>query len=440
MEAMEAVEGLEASMMVIYLMLATVLVFIMHAGFMCLEAGLTRSKNAANIVMKNLMTISVGMVVYFLIGWGLMYGTNVAGLFGSDSFALIGGNYAPDATLEMDFAFQAMFAATAATIVSGAVAGRMKFGAYVAVAAAMTAVIYPIVGAWTWGGGWLDGIGFTDFAGSTIVHMTGGVAALVAAVLVGARLGKFGPDGKARAIPGHSMPLSMLGVLLLFFGWFGFNGGSVLALDGEAIGAVLVTTSLAGGAGGIAAAYFTRFRYGKFDVGMTGNGILAGLVGITAGADVVSNFGALAVGLIAGVLVALAVAFFDAVRVDDPVGAISVHGVCGILGTLWVGLAHAEEGLLYGGGASLLGVQLVGVVAVAAWVALATALVLGIVKAVMGLRVSEDEEVQGLDLHEHGMYAYPEAALGATAYPGGPAIEPTGVALSEVPPRSTVLQ
>ena len=426
----EAVQGLELSMMVIYLMVATVLVFIMHAGFMCLEAGLTRSKNAANIVMKNLMTVCVGIVVYFLIGWGLMYGENVAGLFGSDHFALIGGNYAPTSTLEMDFAFQAVFAATAATIVSGAVAGRMKFGAYVAVAAGMTAVIYPIVGAWTWGGGWLSELGFIDFAGSTIVHFTGGVAGLVATVLLGARLGKFGPDGKARAIPGHSMPLGMLGVLLLFFGWFGFNGGSVLALDGEAIGAVLVTTALAGAAGGVAAAYFTRLRYGKFDVGMTGNGILAGLVGITAGAATVSNLGALAIGLIAGVVVALAVAFFDAIRVDDPVGAVSVHGVCGLLGTLWVGVAHTEEGLLYGGGASLLGIQAVGVLAVAAWVATATALLLAIVKAVMGLRVSEDEEIEGLDIHEHGMYAYPEAALGASAYPAGPATEPTGVALA----------
>ncbi|MEX0658494.1 MAG: ammonium transporter [Egibacteraceae bacterium] len=426
---MEAVEGLELSMMVIYLMVATVLVFIMHAGFMCLEAGLTRSKNAANIVMKNLMTISVGMVVYFLIGWGLMYGENVAGLFGSDNFALIGGNYAPDATLEMDFAFQAMFAATAATIVSGAVAGRMKIGSYIAVAAGMTALIYPIVGAWTWGGGWLSELGFVDFAGSTIVHLTGGVAGLVATIILGARIGKFDATGKARAIPGHSMPLGMLGVLLLFFGWFGFNGGSVLALDGEAIGAVLVTTALAGGAGGVAAGFFTRFRYGKFDVGMTGNGILAGLVGITAGADVVSNFGALAVGLIAGVVVALAVAFFDAVRVDDPVGAVSVHGVCGVLGTIWVGLAHTEEGLLYGGGASLLGIQAIGVLAVIVWVGTATALLLMVIKATLGLRVSEEEEIEGLDIHEHGMYAYPEAALGASAYPAGPAIEPTGAAL-----------
>ncbi|HVL99555.1 MAG TPA: ammonium transporter [Egibacteraceae bacterium] len=432
---MEAVEGLELSMMVIYLMVATVLVFIMHAGFMCLEAGLVRSKNAANIVMKNLMTIAVGMVVYFLIGWGLMYGTNVAGLFGSDSFALIGGSYAPDATLEMDFAFQAMFAATAATIVSGAVAERMKFGAYVAIAAGMTALIYPIVGAWTWGGGWLDALGFTDFAGSTIVHMTGGIAGLVATVFLGARIGKFGPDGKARAIPGHSMPLGMLGVLLLFFGWFGFNGGSVLALDGETIAKVLVTTALAGGAGGVAAAYFTRVRYGKFDVAMTGNGILAGLVGITAGADVVSNFGALAVGLVAGVVVALAVAFFDAIRVDDPVGAVSVHGVCGIVGTLWVGLAHTEEGLFYGGGVSLLLAQVIGVLAVALWVAVAMALLLSVIKAVIGLRVSEDEEVEGLDIHEHGMYAYPEAALGTSAYPAGPVTEPTTGVARGLPPR-----
>ena len=437
--ALEAIETLEVTMMVVYLMVATVLVFIMHAGFMCLESGLTRSKNAANIVMKNLITVSLGIVVYFLVGWGLMYGTNVAGLFGSDMFALVGGSYAPVATLEMDFAFQAMFAATAATIVSGAVAGRMKFGAYVVVATAMTALIYPIVGAWTWGGGWLLELGFTDFAGSTIVHLTGGAAAFVAATFLGPRLGKFATDGKPRVIPGHSMPLAMLGVLLLFFGWFGFNGGSVLALDGAAIGAVLVTTALAGGAGGVAAAFFTRARYGKFDVGMTGNGILAGLVGVTAGANVVSNLGALAVGLIAGVVVVLAVAFFDAVRVDDPVGAVSVHGVCGVLGTLWVGLAHVEEGLLYGGGLRLLGIQAVGVAAVIAWVGLATAVLFAVLKACRFLRVSEDEEIEGLDIHEHGMYAYPELALGASAYPGGPATEPNGVAIDRGPARPETL-
>jgi ammonium transporter, Amt family len=427
---------LEADILVIYLFLATVLVFIMHTGFALLEAGLTRAKNAANIIFKNLATISVGVLVYYAIGWGLMYGSNVAGLFGADSFFLLGGGYEPDSTLEMDFLFQAMFAATAATIVSGAVAERMKIGSYVLFAAAMTAVIYPIVGAWTWGGGWLDGLGFADFAGSTIVHFTGGMAALVGAVILGPRLGKYGRDGKPRAIPGHSMPLMAAGVLLLWFGWFGFNGGSVLEVDTPLIASVLVTTALAAAAGGVAAALFTRWRFGKFDVAMTGNGILAGLVGITAGADAVANWAAVTVGLLAGVLVALAVSFFDRVRVDDPVGAISVHGVCGVLGTLWVGVASTTDGLLYGGGLGLLGVQVIGVVAVGLWVALAASGVFLVLRATLGIRVSEEEEYEGLDIHEHGMYGYPELALGTQAYPGGPATERTGAVRTAV--RSTV--
>jgi len=402
-------ELLELNLLVIYLMLATVLVFIMHAGFAMLEAGLTRQKNAANIIGKNLMTISIGMLAYFAIGWGLMYGSQVAGLFGADSFFLIGGAYEPDATLEIDFAFQAMFAATAATIVSGAVAERMKFGAYVAVAVFMTALIYPIVGAWTWGGGWIDALGFQDFAGSSIVHMTGGVAALVGAKILGPRIGKFDPEtGKARAIPGHSMPLVALGTLLLFFGWFGFNGGSVLALDAETIGAVIVTTALAGGAGGTAAGFYTRLTGGKWDVAMIANGILAGLVGITAGADSVSSLMAVVVGLIAGVLVALSVRFIDGLRIDDPVGAISVHGTVGILGTLWVGIAATDGGLLYGGGLELLTAQVIGIVGIAAWVAVTTAILFSVLKAMGQLRVSEREEVEGLDVHEHGFPGYPE--------------------------------
>ena len=404
-------EALELSVMVLYLMVATVLVFIMHAGFAMLEAGMTRQKNAANIIGKNLMTISVGMVAYFAIGWGLMYGEQVAGLFGADNFFLLGGSYDADATLEMDFAFQAMFAATAATIVSGAVAERMKFGAYVAVALVMTAVIYPIVGAWTWGGGWIDALGFQDFAGSTIVHMTGGVAALVGAKILGPRIGKYdATTGKARAIPGHSMPLAALGTLLLFFGWFGFNGGSVLELDGELIAAVVVTTALAGGAGGMTAGIYTRLSGGKWDVAMMANGILAGLVGITAGADAVNNFMALLVGIIAGVVVTLSVRFLDSIRIDDPVGAISVHGTVGIVGTLWVGLAATDGGLFFGGGAELLIAQVIGVVGVAAWVAITSAILFGTLKAMGQLRVSEREEVEGLDVHEHGFPGYPELA------------------------------
>jgi ammonium transporter, Amt family len=406
-------EALELNVLILYLMVATVLVFIMHAGFALLEAGFTRSKNAANIIGKNLVTISIGMLTYYAIGWGLMYGDQLASLIGTDMFFLRGGSYEPDAILEIDFAFQAMFAATAATIVSGAVAERMKFGAYVAVAVVMTGLIYPVVGAWTWGGGWIDQLGFADFAGSTIVHLTGGVAGLVGAIFLGARIGKFDPKtGKARAIPGHSMPLAALGTLLLFFGWFGFNGGSVLELDGEAIASVLVTTALAGGAGGVAAAFYTRLKGGKWDVAMIANGILAGLVGITAGADAVTNDMAILVGLIAGVLVAVSVHTLDSLRIDDPVGAVSVHGTCGILGTLWVGLAATDGGLFYGGGFELLTTQVIGILGVVAWVGVAAAVLFGTLKAMGQLRVSEQEEVEGLDVHEHGVPGYPEQVFG----------------------------
>jgi ammonium transporter, Amt family len=407
---------------VLYLLVATVLVFIMHAGFSMLEAGLTRGKNVANIIGKNLMTISVGVLAYYAIGWGLMYGSQVAGLFGADGFFLSTAPYdltETGYTLEIDFAFQAMFAATAATIVSGAVAERMRFGAYVAVAVVMTALIYPIVGAWTWGGGWVDGLGFQDFAGSTIVHMTGGVAALVAAKILGPRIGKFDPrSGAPRAIPGHSIPFVALGTLLLFFGWFGFNGGSVLELDGPTIGAVIVTTALAGAAGGTAAGVFTRLRNGTWDVAMMANGILAGLVGITAGADAVTNGSAVLVGLLAGLLVVLSVSFIDRIRIDDPVGAISVHGTCGVLGTLWVGLAATDGGLFHGGGIDLLLAQVLGVLGVAAWVAVSTAALFLTLKAIGQLRVSEQEELEGLDVHEHGLPGYPELAYGTGSAPG----------------------
>jgi ammonium transporter, Amt family len=410
------VDDLVVATTVLYLMVATVLVFIMHAGFSMLEAGLTRQKNVANIIGKNLMTITLGLLAYYAIGWGVMYGESVAGLFGSDGFFLSTAAYdtaETGYTLEIDFAFQAMFAATAATIVSGAVAERMKFGAYVVVALVMTAIIYPVVGAWTWGGGWLSELGFTDFAGSTIVHMTGGVAALVAARILGPRIGKFDPKtGKPRGIPGHNIAFVSLGTLLLFFGWFGFNGGSVLELDAEAIGFVIVTTALAGAAGGTVAGCYTRLKNGKWDVAMMANGILAGLVGITAGADSVSIAMAVLVGAIAGVVVAVSVPTIDRLRIDDPVGAVSVHGVCGILGTLWVGLAATDGGLLFGGGTELLVAQVIGIVAVVAWVGVTTGILFGVLKAIDQLRVSEQEEIEGLDVHEHGVPGYPELVYG----------------------------
>ncbi|MBW3601990.1 MAG: ammonium transporter [Actinobacteria bacterium] len=410
---------------VVFFMLAIVLVFFMQAGFALLESGLSSSKNTANILMKNMADMMFGMPAYFLVGFGLMYGASVAGLIGSDTFALAPGSYtdgiAADPFVAADFMYQAVFAATAATIVSGAVAGRMRFSGYIWLSVAMTVLIYPVVGHWKWGGGWLDALGFYDFAGSTIVHLTGGVAGLTAAALLGPRLGKFSRDGRAHAMPGHAAPLTVLGTLVLFFGWFGFNGGSVLAADGALLGPVLLTTALAGCAGGVSSLLYTWVRFGKPDMSMTCNGVLAGLVGITAGADQVGPIAALGVGLAAGVLVVLSVAAVDRLRVDDAVGAFSVHGTCGILGTWWVGLfANTADnvGLWHGGGLGLLGSQVVGTVAVTAFVGSATALVVTALKAAGALRVGEDEEIEGLDLHEHGMYGYPEFAVGPQTYGG----------------------
>jgi Amt family ammonium transporter len=435
---------------VVFYMLAIALVFIMQAGFAMLEGGLTRSKNAANIMMKNIADMSFGIVAYFLVGFGLMYGASAAGLIGTDTFALMPGSYTEGLTapiteagaipIGVDFMYQAVFAATAGTIVSGAVAGRIKFAAFIAISVALTAVIYPIVGHWVWGGGWLSELGYTDFAGSSVVHMTGGVAALTLAAILGPRRGKFAADGSARVIPGHSAPLVALGTFILFFGWFGFNGGSVLAADGVAVAPVLATTTLAGCAGGISAMLFTWFRYGKPDLSMTCNGILAGLVGITAGPDLVGGIGALGVGVVAGVLVALSVAAVDKLGIDDAVGAFSVHGTCGALGCIWLALFGNEVGLFTGGGASQLVTQLIGVVSIAVFVAIMAAIVGFALKAAGALRVSEEEEVEGLDIHEHGMYGYPEAALGAQVYPAGPRTSPNGEIVAPQADDPRVLQ
>ena len=423
------IESVQANLDIIFVMICAAFVMLMHPGFALLEAGLGRAKNAAHIIMKNMMTLVLGLVTYYAVGFALMYGTQVGNFVGTDGFFLQGlASYKPvtGGSVSADFLFQAVFAATAATIISGACAERMKFGPYMATVMFITGLIYPIVGAWKWGGGWLFDLGFLDFAGSTMVHLTGGVAALAGAAILGPRLGKYGADGKPRVILGHSIPLAMLGAFLLFFGWFGFNGGSVLLADGPLVAAVLVNTTLAGAIGGVTSALFTRVRFGKYDVGMTGNGMLAGLVGVTAGADTLDPFGSLAVGVIAGVLVVLVVALVDR-KVDDPVGAVAVHGACGALGTLWVGLAHTTDGLLYGGGAELLAVQAIGVVAVIAFVGLASSGFFLLLKATVGIRVTETEEIEGLDLHEHGSYGYPELALGPMSYPAGPRTDQTGV-------------
>ena len=417
-ELQTLVPGLQVTLDNVFVLVATVLVVLMHAGFVLVEAGLTRAKNAGNIVMKNLINFSIGAVVFFAVGFAIAFGGGFDGLgayiggggwfIGDGAFAY--GNLTPFTF----FIFQAAFAATAATIVSGAMAERTKFGGYVAYALIMTAVIYPIVVRWQWGGGWLYQLStpFHDFAGSTIVHLTGGVAAFAAAKALGPRIGRYGTDGKPRAIPGHSIPFAIVGCFILLVGWFGFNAGSQLGAD-PVIGRIATTTLIAAGAGAVMAALVTRLQSGKTDVAMTGNGLLAGLVGITAGCYAVSTIGALIIGLVSGLIVVFAVSFFDKIRVDDPVGAISVHGVCGAFGTIAVGLFSNEEsegfiakGLFYGGGTDQLVSQIIGVVAVAAFVFVASTIMFAVIKATIGLRVSEQEEREGLDVHEHGSPGY----------------------------------
>lgn len=417
-ELQTLVPGLQATLDNVFILLATALVVFMHAGFVLVEAGLTRAKNAGNIVMKNLINFAIGAVAFFIVGFAIAFGGGFDGLgayiggggwfIGDGAFAY--GNLTPFTF----FIFQAAFAATAATIVSGAMAERTKFGGYVAYALIMTAVIYPIVVRWQWGGGWLYQLStpFHDFAGSTIVHLTGGVAAFAAAKALGPRIGRYGADGKPRAIPGHSIPFAIVGCFILLVGWFGFNAGSQLGAD-PVIGRIATTTLIAAGAGAVMAALVTRLQSGKTDVAMTGNGLLAGLVGITAGCYAVSTIGALIIGLVSGIIVVFAVSFFDKIRVDDPVGAISVHGVCGTFGTIAVGLFSNEEsegfiakGLFYGGGTDQLVSQIIGVVAVATFVFVASTIMFAVIKATIGLRVSEQEEREGLDVHEHGSPGY----------------------------------
>ncbi|MCH8134049.1 MAG: ammonium transporter [Myxococcales bacterium] len=396
----------------VWMMLAAGLVFIMHLGFATLESGLTRAKNTTNILFKNTFIVSIGILTYALCGFNLMYPGEFNGILGFAGLGL-GAGYEPGAntvayadggyTYWTDFLFQAMFAATAATIVSGAVAERIKLSSFMIFSTIFVGLVYTIAGSWKWGGGWLDGMGFYDFAGSTLVHSVGGWGALAGVLLLGPRLGKYGKDGRITPIPGSNMPLAAMGVFLLWLGWFGFNGGSVLSADPAAVSFVLVTTCLAASAGCmIAIAVSWRFA-GKPDLSMALNGILAGLVGITAGADTVGITSAVLIGGVAGGIVVFSVMFFDRIKIDDPVGAISVHLVCGIWGTLAVGIFSTNP-------AHSFVTQLIGVGAYGAFTFTSAFIIFGVIKLVMGLRVSEEEEIEGLDLSEHGMHAYDLAA------------------------------
>ncbi len=393
----------------LWMMIATALVFIMHLGFATLEVGLTRSKNTVNILFKNAIIPAIGLITYTIVGFNLMYpGADYVGaLFGFSGFGIstdaagLTPAYNIGYTYWTDFLFQGMFAATAATIVSGAVAERIKLSTFLVFSTLFVGIAYPITGMWKWGGGFLDTLGFYDFAGSTLVHSVGGWGALMGVIFLGPRIGKYTKKGVS-PIPGHSMPLAAIGVFLLWLGWFGFNGGSVLSADPGAVSLVLVTTSLAASAGAIGAMITAWSLLKSPDITMVLNGILAGLVGITAGADLMGPASSIIIGAISGVLVVLAVIFFDKIKIDDPVGALSVHLVCGIFGTLAVGIWGSKAGF------DQLWIQLKGVLAVGSFVVLFTGILWFILKKTMGLRVSEEEEIGGLDLGEHSMEAYPD--------------------------------
>jgi ammonium transporter, Amt family len=393
----------------LWMMIAAALVFIMHLGFATLEAGLTRSKNTVNILFKNVMILPIGLLTYYLVGFNLMYPGDFNGFFGFAGFGLdpgdsgmtvdyAGGNY----TYWTDFIFQAMFAATAATIVSGAVAERIKESSFLVFSAIYVAIAYPIAGSWKWGGGFLQSMEtpFYDFAGSTLVHSVGGWGALVAVAILGPRAGKYVKD-KIVPIPGHSMPLAVIGVMLLWLGWFGFNGGSVLNADAELVSLVFVTTALAAAAGVIGAAVIGYILFKSNDLTMALNGALAGLVSITAGADLMSPMESIIIGLIGGVIVVFSIVMFDKLKLDDPVGALSVHLVCGIWGTLAVGIFGSLAG-----GAQIMS-QLIGIASYGVFCVVFSGIVLLAIKAIMGLRVSPEVELEGLDTAEHNMEAYP---------------------------------
>lgn len=405
----------------IWVLLGSALVFFMQAGFSMCEAGFTRAKNTGNILMKNLMDFCIGTPAFWLFGFGIMFGSGTA-LFGWID-PMIMGDYShilPEGVPLWAFAiFQTVFCATSATIVSGAMAERTKFSAYCIYSAAISLIIYPVSGHWIWGGGWLAQLGFHDFAGSTAVHMVGGVCSVIGAAILGPRIGKYDKKGNPRAILGHNLTFAALGVFILWFCWFGFNGASTVSMDNDdsiaSAGLIFFNTNLCAAIACCTTLIFTWIRYGKPDVSMTYNAALAGLVGITAGCDAVSPLGAAIMGIVFGIMIVLSVEFFDKkAKIDDPVGAISVHGVCGALGTIMTGLFATEGGVFYGGGFQFFGVQCLGVVTVAAYVAIIITIVFLLIKHTIGLRVSREEEVTGLDVSEHGLL---------TAYAGF-AVEP----------------
>ena len=420
-----------SSVNTIWVLLGAALVFFMQAGFSMCEAGFTRAKNTGNILMKNLMDFCIGTPCFWLVGFGIMFGAGTK-LFGWID-PMIMKDYShvlPSGVPLWAFAiFQTVFCATSATIVSGAMAERTKFSAYCIYSAAISLIIYPVSGHWIWGGGWLSELGFHDFAGSTAVHMVGGVCALIGAKMLGPRIGKYDKKGKPRAILGHNLTFAALGVFILWFCWFGFNGASTVAMDSDAAvqsaGLIFFNTNLCAAVACCVTLIFTWLRYGKPDVSMTYNAALAGLVGITAGCDAVSPLGAAIMGIVFGIVIVLAVEFFDKVaKIDDPVGAISVHGICGALGTVFTGLfatgISTEKGLFYGGGFHFLGVQALGVVSVIIYVAVVMTIVFFVIKKTIGLRVDAEDEIAGLDVSEHGLLtAYSGFAMRPESVPSG---------------------
>ncbi|POP34818.1 ammonium transporter [Lactonifactor longoviformis] len=398
-------EAAELLLNIVWTLLGAFLVYFMQAGFAMVESGFTRAKNAGNIIMKNMMDFVLGSLCFFLLGFAVMFGPDAAGIIGTSGFfqptalADANGMYR-GLPIGVFMIFQTVFCATSATIVSGAMAERTKFVSYLIYSAAISIFIYPVTGHWIWGDGWLASMGFHDFAGSTAVHMVGGVCALVGAKIIGPRIGKYGTDGKPKAIPGHNLPIGALGVFILWFCWFGFNCGSTTGASTN-LGDIAMTTNLAAAAATLAALFMTWIRYGKPDVSMTLNGSLAGLVAITAGCDVVSNYSAIIIGLAAGIAVVLVIEFIDRkLKIDDPVGAIGVHGFCGLLGTVLTGVfAFKDSGIK-------LSTQMIGVGAVLVYVLVLAFLVFTVIDKTVGLRVSEEEERDGLDVHEHGAPAY----------------------------------